>query len=104
VGFVTAWESGAEFMEHLDGVPWFQAEPPPRKHQHAAQTRALMHGSYVERCACGAFGPEPFFMLGRDKPRVAARAVRWPLRVLPPFGRRATNASKGESGYEQRRR
>jgi hypothetical protein len=46
-----------EFVEHKDGVPWFDA-PSPRWwerpfHRHQPQTRGFL-GELVERCRCGA--------------------------------------------------
>lgn len=62
-------------IQNLDGVWWHQALAPPRKHKCVAQTRAWMEdGHYTERCACGSFGPEPFFMLGKDEPRVGSES------------------------------
>lgn len=42
----------AQLIEHLDGVPWWKAPIPPKRHNCTPQTRALLHD--VERCACGA--------------------------------------------------
>lgn len=71
-GYVLEWKGeGIDFVAHLDGVPWYEAAPPPRKHKCWAQTNGYMNGHRVQRCACGAFGPEPFILLFRDTPRVA---------------------------------
>lgn len=75
--YVREFEEGISFLEHLDGVAWLDAHAPPRKHECWAQTRGIMEGMYVERCACGAFGPAPFFMLGRDEPRVMEEPRWW---------------------------
>jgi hypothetical protein len=41
-------------VEHLDGVPWYDAPRPPVDHEHTAQSRGRLAGSFFERCACGA--------------------------------------------------
>jgi hypothetical protein len=43
-----------DFMEHLNGVGWWDAPVPPKGHRCYAQTRALARTAYVRRCACGA--------------------------------------------------
>lgn len=48
------------FMEHLDGVDWYHAPKPPKKHACTAQTRGMVNFEYVERCACSAI------RLGKD--------------------------------------
>lgn len=47
---------GDERIAHLDGVPWWEAPPPPRQHEHTPQTRGARSGNitFIERCACGA--------------------------------------------------
>lgn len=40
---------------HLDGIEWFEALPPPKRHEHWAQTVACLKiGQEVWRCPCGA--------------------------------------------------
>ena len=64
----TTWEddyrSGAEYLQHRDGVPWWK-EPGLKwwqriLHRHEAQTRGNFNFHYVERCRCGAYGPSPW--------------------------------------------
>jgi hypothetical protein len=47
-----------EYIEHLNGVDWYEAGPPRLRfwpfHRHAAQSRGLMGGRFIERCRCGA--------------------------------------------------
>jgi hypothetical protein len=40
--------------QHLDGVPWHDAEPPPWNHECWAQSKYNHAGKLVHRCACGA--------------------------------------------------
>lgn len=68
-------------LDHRDGVAWWAAPPPARRHEHRWQTRAWCGVELVERCACGAFGPAPWVMVGRDQPRVAERP-RWLRQAL----------------------
>jgi cytoskeletal protein RodZ len=60
--------------QHLDGVPWWEAPAPPRRHKHWAQTTGWLHEGLerVERCACGAIQSDlkPGWVL-LDAPRVA---------------------------------
>lgn len=37
-------------VEHLDGIPWYEAPRPRRWHRCKPQTR----GHSIARCACGA--------------------------------------------------
>jgi hypothetical protein len=60
-------------IEHLDGVPWWEAPPPPREHEHWAQTTGTLQVfEQVERCPCGAIRSNirPNWVL-LDPPRVA---------------------------------
>lgn len=43
-----------EWIEHLDGVEWWDAPVPRRRHRCRPQTRARVNGELIERCACGA--------------------------------------------------
>jgi hypothetical protein len=63
--WIREFENGAEYIEHLDGVPWYEAGVPGRWHRCKPRTRGLLHRpvtrrasepalDYVERCACGA--------------------------------------------------
>lgn len=54
--WVRDYENGLEFTEHRDGVDWYDAPLPPRRHRCVAQTRGFMSGGFIERCACGATG------------------------------------------------
>ena len=66
-------------IEHVDGVAWYEAPPPPAKHEHWAQTTGTTAFGLelVERCPCGAIrtlgGPKILAEWGYippDKPRV----------------------------------
>ena len=52
-GWQVAWASETGYLEHLNGIGWWQAPVPPRHHQCRAQTRGSTDSSYIERCACG---------------------------------------------------
>jgi hypothetical protein len=41
-------------VEHLDGVPWHDAPIPRRWHRCWPQTKGMVSGGMVRRCACGA--------------------------------------------------
>jgi hypothetical protein len=41
-------------MTHLDGVPWWEAPTPRRRHACWTQTSGWLDLNQVERCACGA--------------------------------------------------
>ena len=71
--WVVEYERGLDYVEHRGGVPWHKA-PVPRRlfHRHSAQTRGFINGHYVERCACGAYGPKPFVHLGHWREARAA--------------------------------
>ncbi len=72
---------------HLDGVSWYDAPPPPRRHDHWPQTRGeLRVGDFVERCPCGAI---------RDPSNTADRSGGWVL-LDPP--RVATAPPRPDSG------
>lgn len=45
---------GDPFIEHLRGIPWWEAAIPPRKHECWAQTRGFISLNSVQRCPCGA--------------------------------------------------
>jgi hypothetical protein len=48
-------EDGRLELHHKDGVPWYQAPAPPRRHTCWAQTDGWTNWvNRVERCACGA--------------------------------------------------
>jgi hypothetical protein len=42
------------WIEHLRGIPWWEAGIPPRNHQCWAQTRGFIRLNLTQRCACGA--------------------------------------------------
>lgn len=42
------------FIEDLDGVSWREAPIPRRWHRCWAQTRGVIGGDFIMRCACGA--------------------------------------------------
>lgn len=45
-----------EQIKHLDGVPWFDAPAPPRRHRCWPQTIGNLRPlETVHRCACGGF-------------------------------------------------
>lgn len=78
---VPAWD--------LDGTLWLDADPPPRWHEHWAQSVGSFPewGGEVWRCPCGAIGGplEPWVLL--DKRRVAPGRVRRLLVRLGVRGR-----------------
>lgn len=42
-------------VEHVDGIPWYDASIPRKIHRCKPQTRGYYNWvNYVERCACGA--------------------------------------------------
>lgn len=45
-------------LQHRDGVGWWQAPVPPRRHDCWVQTSGVHNGMLVERCACGAIRPD----------------------------------------------
>lgn len=48
-------DDGTVELEHLDGVPWWEASVPRRWHRCRVQSRGhISLSDYVERCACGA--------------------------------------------------
>lgn len=50
-----AWCGSSEYLQHRDGVPWWEAKLPRRFHFCTAQSRGVTAlASYIERCACGA--------------------------------------------------
>lgn len=53
------WSHLGDYVEHLDGVPWYDKPAPPRWHICRTQTRGLILGSYIERCICGAIRNGP---------------------------------------------
>lgn len=57
----------------LDGVGWFDADPPPRRHDHVAQSVSWIDGEEIWRCACGANGGprEPWHYITRHHERFA---------------------------------
>jgi hypothetical protein len=45
---------GKTIIEHLDGVPWHQMDPPRRAHQCWTQTRGwINYFTSIQRCPCG---------------------------------------------------
>lgn len=69
-------------VEHLDGVPWYEAPIPSRLHHCWAQTRALDEGVRIERCPCAAIRLDGDGWVERNnrKPRNVeerARVSRW---------------------------
>ena len=66
--WLSVFNDGADHLEHLDGVAWHAAPAPRRLHRHQVQTRGVMSGLPIERCACGAFGPAPWERIeGRER-------------------------------------
>lgn len=43
-----------EYLDHLEGVAWYDAPLPRRWHLCRPQTRGSFRALYSERCACGA--------------------------------------------------
>lgn len=62
---------------HLDGVPWYDNEPPTRWHTHWAQTRGVLSGTCIERCPCGAIGDGNGIWIMTDPPRRPLPSTRW---------------------------
>lgn len=63
---------GLDYIQHRDGVTWYDAPRPRRwRHKHIWQTRGRFGGDYIERCACGAAHEHAgeWFYIGRDLPR-----------------------------------
>jgi len=63
-------------IEHLAGVPWFEAPIPRKRHRCRAQTRGLIGFEMVHRCACGAIQNHSRFpgsWLERNSSRKATR-------------------------------
>lgn len=59
VRWVRDWEHGRQYVDHRDGIAWFDAPIPPEDHECAPQTRGLVEvGTLpimgIMRCACGA--------------------------------------------------
>jgi len=57
---------------NLDGIEWFEADPPPRFHEHWAQTVGRLDlRSTIYRCPCGAHGGpwESWLLLGQRRTR-----------------------------------
>lgn len=52
-------KDGSMKVENLGGVSWHETPAPPRFHKHWAQTRGYTNYlNYMERCPCGAYGPD----------------------------------------------
>ena len=66
-------EANALPVWDIDGVAWYDADPPPRFHEHFAHTVGSFPelGGETWRCPCGAIGGplEPWVLL--DRRRVA---------------------------------
>lgn len=61
-----------EWIEHLDGTEWADADVPPWLHRCWPQTRARIDRELAERCACGAIrfdGYGPWVSRNRRKPQ-----------------------------------
>lgn len=52
--WIRSYECRIDYLEHLDGVDWYHARLPRRRHHCQPQTRGFLGFGYVERCACGA--------------------------------------------------
>jgi hypothetical protein len=79
-----AWERDplTPLMEHVDGVPWWNAEAPPWRHLHLPQTRGWIKLDFVERCRCGATRISPFrTWVPERRPRVR-QPTRWQRFVM----------------------
>lgn len=57
--WVRTYEKDLDYVESIGGVMWGNAGMPPRWHICHAQTRAWLHGHYVERCNCGGYRGSP---------------------------------------------
>lgn len=64
------WLSDFDFVQNLDGVPWFEAKRPRRWHRCKPQTRGQAgFAGYLERCACGAISREGRHWFDRNSRR-----------------------------------
>jgi hypothetical protein len=60
--------SGLDFeIWHLDGMDWYKAPPPPRKHACWAQTKGWVDLHQVFRCACGAVSYDVHYWMERNQ-------------------------------------
>lgn len=83
--WVTEWAEGSEFLTHRDGLSWFAAPVPRRRHACTPQTRGffigMLDGEVVERCACGAIraGGDiwPVWMERNSRRRESPRQPWW---------------------------
>lgn len=51
--WLKSYSDGTEYLEHVNGVHWFDAPKPWRWHRCRPQTRGFILGDFIERCACG---------------------------------------------------
>lgn len=80
--WVRSFTDGLEYLEHLNGVDWFDATPPPRRHSCSPQSRGWMAGAYVERCACGALRMDRIGPWMARNQRSAAERRGWLGRLI----------------------
>ena len=60
--------SGVGFeVWHLDGIDWYNAPPPPRKHTCWAQTKGWVDLHQIFRCACGAASYDGRYWMERNQ-------------------------------------
>ena len=52
---------------HLDGIDWYNAPPPPRKHTCWAQTKGWVDLHQIFRCACGAASYDGRYWMERNQ-------------------------------------
>jgi len=71
---------GDSQIQHLNGVPWFEATVPPTVHVCVVQTQGFSGLHQYFRCACGAIseyrGRTPLHWDERNT-RVAAKKHHW---------------------------
>jgi hypothetical protein len=81
---------------NLDGKDWYEAEAPPRVHQHWAQSVGQLDGPFDEvwRCPCGAIGGprEPWVLLDKRRTRSDDKPSFWRRYLAGLFGIRAGSA------------
>jgi hypothetical protein len=52
--FIEVSRSSDLLIECRDGIWWYEATPPPRRHACYDQTRCWSGGEFIQRCACGS--------------------------------------------------
>ncbi len=63
-----SWDSPE--IRNLDGISWYDAPAPPRRHKHWAQTDGWIGLDQFQRCPCGALRRNSPHWVLLDEPRV----------------------------------